>query len=81
MRRSLGWFPCLRLLKLKLYFSFQKRYTVSNLALVGYNKQILYAAAGAPESAHDARMLKNVGWDSIKSIMCYVSMQQAEVLG
>ena len=45
--------------KPKSYFSFKKRYTVSNLALVGYNKRILYAAAGAPGSTHDARMLKN----------------------
>ena len=33
--------------------------TVSNLALVGYNKLILYAAVGAQGSTHDARMLKN----------------------
>ena len=32
---------------------------MSNLALVGYNKRILYAAVGAPGSTHDARMLKN----------------------
>ena len=44
--------------KPKSYFSFKKRYSVSNLALVGYNKRILYAA-GAPGSTHDARMLKN----------------------
>ena len=45
--------------KLKSYFSFKKRYTVSNVALIGYNKRILYAAVGAPGSIHDARMLKN----------------------
>ena len=45
--------------KLKSYFSFKKRYTVSNLALVGYNKQIFYVAVDAPGSTHDARMLKN----------------------
>ena len=44
--------------KLKSYFSFKKRYTVSNVALIGYNKRILYAAVGAPGSIHDARMLK-----------------------
>ena len=36
--------------KLKSYFSFKKRYTLSNLALIGYNKRILYAAAGTPGS-------------------------------
>ena len=45
--------------QLKSCFSFKKRYTVSNLALVGYNKRILYAAVGAVGSTHDARMLKN----------------------
>ena len=34
--------------------------TVSNLALVGYNKLILYAAVGAQGRTHDARMLKNI---------------------
>ena len=41
--------------KLKSYFSFKKRYTVSNV----YNKRILCAAVGAPGSIDDARMLKN----------------------
>ena len=45
--------------KLTSYFSFKKRYTVSNLALVGYKKRILHAAVGAPESTPDSRMLKN----------------------
>ena len=45
--------------KLKSYFGFKKRYTVSNLALVGFNKRILYAAVGAVGSTLDARMLKN----------------------
>ena len=31
---------------------------MSNLALVGFNKR-LYAAVGAPDSTHDARMLRN----------------------
>ena len=31
--------------KLKSYFSFKKRYNMSNLALVAFNKRILYAAA------------------------------------
>ena len=36
--------------KLKSCFSFEKKYTVSNLALIGYNKRILYAAVGALEA-------------------------------
>ena len=44
--------------KLKSYFIFIKRWTVSNLALVGYNKRMLNSAVGAPGSTHDARMLK-----------------------
>ena len=39
--------------KLNSYFSFKKRYTVSNLALVGYNKRILYAVVGALGSTYD----------------------------
>ena len=45
--------------KLKSYFSFKKRYSMSNLALVGYNKRILSCSVGAPGSTHDARLLRN----------------------
>ena len=45
--------------KLKSYFSFKKRYSMSNMGLVSYNKRFLYAAVGAPGSTHDARMLRN----------------------
>ena len=45
--------------KLKHFYSFKKRYTMSSLGLVGYNKSFLYAAVGAPGSTHDARMLKS----------------------
>ena len=31
---------------------------MNNLALTSYNKRFLYAAVGAPESTHDAKMLK-----------------------
>ena len=43
--------------KLKSYFSFKKRYSMSNLRLVSYNKKFLYCAVGALGSTHDARML------------------------
>ena len=42
----------------KNYFSFKKRYSMTNLGLVGFNKRFLYAAVGAPGSTHDARLLK-----------------------
>ena len=45
-------------LKLKSFFSFKKRYSMTNLGLVSYNKRFLYAVVGAPGSAHNARLLK-----------------------
>ena len=45
--------------KLKQFYSFKKRYTMTNLALVGNNKKILCAAIGAPGSTHRARTLKS----------------------
>ena len=43
---------------LKNYCSFKKRYSITNLGLVGFNKHFLYAAVGAPANTHDARRLK-----------------------
>ena len=45
--------------KLKSYFSFKKRYAMTNLDLISYNKRFLYAAMGAPGSTHDARLLRH----------------------
>ena len=45
--------------KLKQSYSFEKRYTMTNLALIGNNTGILYAAIGAPGSTPDSRMLKS----------------------
>ena len=39
--------------KLKNYFSFKKRYSVSNMGLIGSNKIFMWAAVGAPGSTHD----------------------------
>ena len=36
--------------QLKSYFSFKKRYSISNMGLAAHNKRFLYAAAGAPGS-------------------------------
>ena len=43
--------------KLKSFYSFKKRCSMSNLGLVGYNKRFLYCSVGAPRSTHDSRML------------------------
>ena len=43
---------------LQSYFGFKKRYSMTNLGLVGFSKRFLYAAIGAPGSTHDARLLK-----------------------
>ena len=40
--------------KLKQYYSFKKRYFVSNM-----EKRFLYTAVGAPGSTHDSRLLRN----------------------
>ena len=45
--------------QLKSYFSFKKRYSISNMGLVTHNKRFLYAAVGAPGSTHDARLLRH----------------------
>ena len=45
--------------RLKQYFSFKKRYTVTNMRLISYNKRVLYATGCAPGSTHDSRLLKN----------------------
>ena len=42
--------------KLKSYFSFKKRCSMSNPGLVSYSKTFLYCAVGAPGSTHDERM-------------------------
>ena len=42
--------------QLKELFQFQKRYSMTNLGLIGYNKSFLYAAVGAPGSTYDARL-------------------------
>ena len=45
--------------KLKSYFSFKIRCSMSILRLVSYKKKFLYFAVGAPGSTHDARILRN----------------------
>lgn len=45
--------------KSKQFYNFKKRNTMTNLALVEYNKGILHAAVGIPGSTNDGRMLKS----------------------
>jgi hypothetical protein len=45
--------------KLKNFYSYKKRYTVTNMALIGHNKRFMFAAVGAPGSTHDSRLLKS----------------------
>ena len=44
--------------KLNSFYSFKKRYSISNLGLVGYNQRFLYCSVGAPGSTDDSRMLR-----------------------
>ena len=45
--------------KLKSFYSFKKRCSMSNLGLVGYNKRFLHWGVGAPGSMHGSRMLRS----------------------
>ncbi|CAH3133439.1 unnamed protein product [Pocillopora meandrina] len=45
--------------KLKNYFSFKKRYSVSSMGFIASNKRFLWVAVGAPGSVHDSRLLKS----------------------
>ena len=45
--------------KLKNFYSFKKRYSVSSMGFIGSNKRFLWAAVGAPGSTHDSRLLKS----------------------
>lgn len=44
---------------LKNFYSYKKRYSVTNMALIGYNKRFMFAAVGAPGSTHDSRLLRS----------------------
>lgn len=41
--------------KLKNFYNFKHRHSVSNMGLVGYNKRFLDLTVGVPDSTHDAR--------------------------
>ena len=45
--------------KLKNFYSYKKRYSITNMALVGHNKRFMFAAVGAPGSTHDSRLLRS----------------------
>ena len=46
-------------IKMKNFYSFKKRYSVSSMGFIGSNKRFLWAAVGAPGSTHDSRLLKS----------------------
>ena len=43
--------------ELKNFYSYKKRYSITNMALVAHNKRFMFAAVGAPGSTHDSRLL------------------------
>ena len=43
---------------MKNHFSFKKRYSISDIGLVRFNKHFLYVTVGAPGSTHDAILLR-----------------------
>ena len=45
--------------KLKNFYSFKKRYSVSSMGFIGSNKRFLWAVVGMPGSTHDSRLLKS----------------------
>ena len=44
---------------LKNFFSFKKRYSVTNMGLIAANKRFLWAGVGAPGSMHDSTILQS----------------------
>ena len=44
---------------LKNFFSFKKRYSVTNMGLIGCNKRFLWAGVGAPGAMHDSTILQS----------------------
>jgi hypothetical protein len=44
---------------LKNFYSFKKRYSITNMGLVGANKRFLWAGVGAPGSMHDSTLLQS----------------------
>ena len=45
--------------KLKNFYSFKKRYKVTNIGFIPHNKGFMWAAASAPGSTHDLRLLRS----------------------
>ena len=45
--------------KLENFYSFKKRYSVTNMGFIGQNKRFMWAAVGAAGSTHDSRLLRN----------------------
>ena len=53
------------------FFSFKKRYSVTNMALIAANKRFLWAGVGAPGSMHDSTLLQSSEiFNSIEAGQC-----------
>ena len=52
---------------LKNFYSFKKRYSITNMGLVGANKRFLWAGVGAPGSVHDSTLKSSSIFNEIES--------------
>ena len=52
-------FKCMLGQSRKVFYSFKKRYSISNMGLIGYNKRFLATTVNTPSSTHDPRLLKH----------------------
>ena len=52
---------------LKNFYSFKKRYSVTNMGLIAANKRFLWVGVGTPGSVHDATLLKSSIFNEIES--------------
>ena len=44
--------------RLKNYFSFKSKYTITSMGLIAHSKRFLHLTTGAPGSTHDGRLLR-----------------------
>ena len=59
---SMGWFSCEHVYvstQLKNFYSYKRRYSVTNMAFIGYMKRFMWSDVGARGSTHDSRLLQS----------------------
>ena len=59
-------------LNLKSFYSYEKKYGITNMALIGHNKRFMFAAVGAPGSTHHSRPQRSCG--------IYVELENGNIL-